>query len=113
ASIVIDRTLMLEQEDLKWIAGTSTELNSMLQQISRYADLARRHKGEHHYVDLLVQRVDLAASTAQALFDRVTSTILAKTAAKPPAPIPNWQRTFTVVPPQDFLALPRGAETKV
>ena len=104
---------MLEQEDLKWIAGTSTELNSMLQQIARYADLARRHKGEHHYVDLLVQRVDLAARTAQSLFDRVTSTILAKTAAKTAAPTANWQPAFSVVPPPARLAPPRVAETKV
>ena len=59
---------MLDHEDLKWIAGTSTELNSILQQIARYADLARRHKGEHHYIDLLIQRVELASKTAQTHF---------------------------------------------
>ena len=90
---------MLDHEDLKWIAGTSTELNSVLQQIARYADLARRHKGEHHYIDLLIQRVDLASKTAQAIFDRVTSTILAKTTAKTAAPTAPSQATFTVVPP--------------
>jgi CheY-like chemotaxis protein len=90
---------MLDHEDLKWIAGTSTELNSVLQQIARYADLARRHKGEHHYIDLLIQRVDLASKTAQALFDRVTSTILAKTTAKTAAPTAPSQATFTVVAP--------------
>src|SRR5437588_115134 len=47
---------MLDQEDLKWIAATSTELNSILQQVSRYADLARRHRGEHNYIDLLGER---------------------------------------------------------
>ena len=41
---------MLDQEDLKWIASASTELNSMLQQISRYTDLARQHKGEYSYL---------------------------------------------------------------
>lgn len=104
---------MLEQEDLKWIAGTSTDLNSMLQQISRYADLAQRHKDEHHYLDLLVQRVDLAARTAQALFDRVTSTILAKTAAKTAAPTANWQPAFSVVPPPARFATPKVAASKV
>src|SRR5204863_8257830 len=78
---------MLDQEDLKWIATTSTELNSILQQVSRYADLARRHHGEHSYIDLLGERVELASKTAQGLFDRVTSKILAgaarKTAASP------------------------------
>jgi CheY-like chemotaxis protein len=103
---------MLEHEDLKWIAGTCTELNSVLQQIARYADLARRHKGEHHYVDLLVQRVDLAGRTAQALFDRVTSTILAKTAAKTAAPTAEWQQAFSVVPPAARLFPARVAETE-
>lgn len=63
---------MLDQEDLKWIASVSTELNSIVQQVSRYADLARRHKGEHDYLDLLGERVEFASKTAQALFDRVT-----------------------------------------
>ena len=67
---------MLDHEDLKWIATTSTELNSMLQQISRYADLARQHKGEYNYIEMLGERVELATKTAQELFDRVTSRIL-------------------------------------
>jgi len=66
---------MLDQEDLKWIAGTSTELNSMLQQITRYSDLAREHKGEYKYVEMLGERAELASKTAQALVERVTSTI--------------------------------------
>jgi len=105
---------MLDHEDLKWIAGTSTELNSILQQIARYADLARRHKGEHHYIDLLIQRVELASKTAQTLFDRVTSTILAKTTAKTAAPTAPSQATFTVVPPPPVRAFPaRAAGAKV
>jgi CheY-like chemotaxis protein len=81
---------MLDQEDLKWIARGSTNLNSVLQQIARYTDLARRHKGEHHYLDLLGDRVDLGAKIAQTLFDRVTSTILTKTTGNlnPPAAPP-------------------------
>jgi len=73
---------MLNQEDLKWIASTSTELNSILQQISRYSDLARQHKGEHSYIDMLGERVELASKKAQSLFDRVTSTILDATTFK-------------------------------
>ena len=91
---------MLDHDDLKWIAATSTELNSILQQIARYSDLARRHKGEHNYIDLLGERVELASKTAQALFDRVTSQILTKTtgktAARPPSPPHS---PFTVLPP--------------
>lgn len=89
---------MLDQEDLKWIAATSTELNSILQQASRYADLSRRHRGEHNYVDLLGERVELASKTAQSLFDRVTSKILAGAAQKSAAARKS-EAGFTVVPP--------------
>jgi CheY-like chemotaxis protein len=89
---------MLDQQELKWIATTSTELNSVLQQVSRYCDLARRHKGEHNYIDLMAERVELASKTAQALFDRVTTNILtkaARAAREPRAP----HAPFTVLPP--------------
>jgi CheY-like chemotaxis protein len=86
---------MLDQNDLKWIASTSTELNSVLQQVSRYADLARRHKGEHNYIDLLGERVELAAKTAQALFDRVTSRIIGSRAQNPPQ---GKRPTLSVLP---------------
>ena len=88
---------MLDHEDLKWIATTSTELNSMLQQISRYADLARQHKGQYNYIDILGDRVEMAAKTAQALFDRVTSSILSSNISKG-APS-NPASPFSVVPP--------------
>jgi CheY-like chemotaxis protein len=91
---------MLDQEDLKWIAATSTELNSILQQVSRYADLARRHRGEHNYVELLGERVELASKTAQSLFDRVTSKIL-EGAAKKSAAARRSETGFTVMPPPD------------
>ena len=71
---------MLDQEDLKWIATASTELNSMLQQISRYSDLARQHKGEHNYIEMLGERVELASKKSQELFDHITSKILAGSA---------------------------------
>ena len=90
---------MLDHEDLKWIATTSTELNSMLQQISRYADLARQHKGEYNYIEMLGERVELASKTAQSLFDRVTSRILEGSAPKGRTPDPSKPPTFTVVAP--------------
>jgi CheY-like chemotaxis protein len=103
---------MLDHEDLKWIAATSTELNSILQQIARYSDLARRHKGEHNYIDLLGERVELASKTAQALFDKVTSKILAQTTAKAAAPVVAPGSPFTVLPPP-FRALPaQGASVR-
>jgi CheY-like chemotaxis protein len=90
---------MFDHEDLKWIATTSTDLNSMLQQISRYSDLARRHKGEQSYIDLLGERVELAAKTAQALFDRVTSTILEHSAATKTVRAASTNVPFKVLPP--------------
>ena len=106
---------MLDHNDLKWIASTSTDLNSILQQISRYCDLARRHRGEHNYIDLLGERVELAAKKAQGLFDRVTSRILAGTAGKivPPAP-PHAEAglpTFSVVQAADRPVVQQVART--
>ncbi|MFL6585036.1 MAG: response regulator [Chthoniobacterales bacterium] len=93
---------MLDHEDLKWIATTSTELNSILQQISRYADLARQHKGAYDYIELLGDRVELASKTAQALFDRVTTRILAGSAERAAAaPDPSRPPSFTVVRPAE------------
>ena len=89
---------MLDQEDLKWIAAASTELNSILQQASRYADLARKHRTETNYVDLLGERVELASKTAQSLFDRVTTKILAG-AQKKSAAARKSEDGFTVLPP--------------
>jgi CheY-like chemotaxis protein len=89
---------MLDQEDLKWIATTSTELNSMLQQIARYADLARQHKGDYNYVEMLGERVELASKTAQALFDHVTSRILEGSVTKAKrGPDPSRPPEFKVV----------------
>lgn len=77
---------MLHQDDLKWIAKTSTELNTVLQQISRYAELAKRHKGDHDYIEQLTEQVEIASRSAQALFDRVTSKIFENTSAKTSPP---------------------------
>jgi CheY-like chemotaxis protein len=91
---------MLDHDDLKWIAATSTELNTMLQQISRYSDLARQHKGEYNYIEMLGERVEVASKTAQSLFDRVTSRILEGTAPKTKAaPGASRPPEFTIVPP--------------
>jgi CheY-like chemotaxis protein len=87
---------MLDNEDLKWIAATSTELNAMLQQIARYSDLARQHKGEYNYITVLGERVEAAAKTAQSIFDRVTSKILEATTTKVTLNPPRMP-SFTVV----------------
>ncbi|PYL99618.1 MAG: hypothetical protein DME27_01505, partial [Verrucomicrobia bacterium] len=73
---------MLHQDDLKWIAKTSTELNTVLHQIARYADLAKRQKGDPNYIDQLSQQVEIATQAAQALLHRVMSMILENTSGK-------------------------------
>src|SRR5947199_1688102 len=90
---------MLDHEDLKWIATTSTNLNSMLQQIARYTDLAHRHPDNHNYINLVGERVELATRTAQALFDHVTSNILEKTAVRAANRRKGALAPFTVLPP--------------
>ena len=97
---------MLDHEDLKWIATTSTDLNSMLQQISRYADLARQHKGEYNYIEMLGERVELATKTAQALFDRVTSRILEGSS-------PTSKKTPDPSRPPEFKVVRTSSETGV
>jgi CheY-like chemotaxis protein len=104
---------MLDHEDLKWIATTSTELNSMLQQIARYADLARQHKGEYNYVEMLGERVELASKTAQDLFDHITSRILEGSTQKSKAgPDPSRPPEFKVVraATEPALVKPRAPE---
>jgi CheY-like chemotaxis protein len=88
---------MLDHDDLKWIAANATELNGLLQQVSRYSDQARQHKGEEQYFDLLSEQVEQASKTSQALFDRVTARILTRTGvgAQTIGRSPN----LTVVPP--------------
>jgi CheY-like chemotaxis protein len=98
---------MLDQEDLKWIAITSTELNSMLQQISRYSDLARQHKGQYNYIEMLAERVEVASKKAQTLFDRVTSSILDR--SNPPGTAAP-SATFSVVRP---LAAPEATNAAI
>jgi CheY-like chemotaxis protein len=85
----------------------------MLQQISRYSDLARRHQGNYNYIDLLGERVELASKAAQALFDHVTSNILEKTAVRTAARRKNWPLPFTVLPPPPGVAVtpPKSAGT--
>jgi CheY-like chemotaxis protein len=73
---------MLEQDDLKWIAKISAELNTALQQIARYAEMAQTHRDDHEYLRMLTERVETATQSSQALFDRVTSKILATTSGK-------------------------------
>jgi CheY-like chemotaxis protein len=73
---------MLDQDDLKWIAKISTELNTALQQIARYAEMAQRDRDDADYLQMLSERAEAAMQSSQALFDRVTSKILETTSGK-------------------------------
>ncbi|HXA08886.1 MAG TPA: response regulator [Chthoniobacterales bacterium] len=67
---------MLDHDDLKWVATNATELNRLMQQVTRLSEQARQHKGEGNYLDLLNEQAQQACKTSQALFDRITSRIL-------------------------------------
>ncbi|MDQ2868667.1 MAG: response regulator [Verrucomicrobiota bacterium] len=105
---------MLDQDELKWIAATSTELNSQLQQVARYTDLVQRHKGEHGYIETLTERVEAATRTAQALFDRVTANIMQGTAARTAAatgiPVPGI--AVMPAPSSEKAGAAKGKETE-
>lgn len=105
---------MLEQDDLKWIAKISTELNTALQQIARYAEMAQRHRGDHDYLRMLTERVETAAQSSQALFDRVTSKIFATTGGKTDTPEPQAMAvTAPTAPTGSEVAIDIPAEIPV
>jgi len=74
---------MLAHEDLKWLATHSTELNRLLQQISRHADQVRQYPTREAFIDLLNDRVALAARKSQELFELITARILQNAASDP------------------------------
>jgi len=104
---------MLHQDDLKWIAKTSTKLNTVLHQIARYADLLKRHKGEDDYIELLGQHVAVASQSAQELFDRVTSKILEQTQSLGPEDSRPATKVKASSTTTEAKASPRAPETTV
>jgi CheY-like chemotaxis protein len=64
---------MLDQHDLQWLAAHASQLNSLLQQVSRCSDHARLHRDEDRYLDLLAERVEQASRRSQEIFDRLVS----------------------------------------
>src|SRR5262249_43365046 len=83
-------------EDLKALAVQATELNCLIQQVSRHTDQVRQHQCEQRYVDLLAERVGLASRKSQELFDLITDRILA--AANSGAPANPTHRSITPSP---------------
>jgi CheY-like chemotaxis protein len=85
---------MLDHEDMKWLAASATELNRLLQQATRQIELARLRKGADEPLESLNEQLELASRASQAIFDRITTRILAgtggsarpdKTTSGPPA----------------------------
>ena len=68
---------MLNHEDLKWLAANATELNRLLQQAARQAEQAPLRKGESGHLESLSEQIGRASRSSQAIFDRITTRILA------------------------------------
>ncbi len=68
---------MLDHEDLKWLAANATELNRLLQQTARQAEQARLRKTETGFFDSLSDQLERASRSSQAIFDRITTRIMA------------------------------------
>jgi CheY-like chemotaxis protein len=89
---------MLDHEDMKWLAATATELNRFLQKATRQIEAARLGKSEDKNFDSLNEQLELASRASQAIFDCITTRILARTAGSvlpgtaPPAPPASGSR---------------------
>ena len=81
---------MFDHDDLKWTAANLTELNRRLQQIVRHTEQATQQAGATEGFQRLNEEAAQAAKLSQALFDRITSRILAgATPGMRPAPEPT------------------------
>ncbi|MEO7168254.1 MAG: response regulator [Spartobacteria bacterium] len=91
---------MFDHDDLKWLATNATELNRLLQSVSRTADQVRQHQADAQYLELLDEQVEQASRTSQALFNRITGRILASSGegATEVALAPAWQAVAASTP---------------
>ena len=71
---------MLDHEDMKWLAATATALNGFTQKATRQVEMVRLGQGGGENLDALNEQIDLASRASQAIFDRITTRILAHTA---------------------------------
>jgi CheY-like chemotaxis protein len=99
---------MLDKDELKALARQATELNHLIQQVSRHTDQVRQHHCEERYLDLLTERVGLASRKSQELFDLITARILAGASTLPfanpihrsitPTPSSAWSSVVVKIP---------------
>lgn len=68
---------MFDHEDLKWLAANAAELNRLLRLTVRQAEQARLRKTETGFFESLTDQLEEASRSSQAIFDRVTTRIMA------------------------------------
>ncbi|HEY3663475.1 MAG TPA: response regulator [Chthoniobacterales bacterium] len=73
--------LMLDHEDLKWLAANATELNRLLQKAARQAEQARLRQGEGVHFETFSDQLERASRSSQAIFDRITARIMTGTSS--------------------------------
>jgi CheY-like chemotaxis protein len=88
---------MLDHDDLKWTASNLTDLNRRLQQVARYAEQAQQEELGNENLQRLTDETAQAAKISQAIFDRVTSRILAGSSRYRTARMPE-SANFRVTP---------------
>lgn len=75
---------MFDHDDLKWLAANTTELNRLLQEISRSSEEARQHPDGSDFLEPLQEQVEQASRLSQSVFDRVTARILSGAGGRSP-----------------------------
>jgi CheY-like chemotaxis protein len=73
---------MLDHDDLKWTAANLTDLHRRLQQVARVAEQAQQEAPENEYLQRLTDETAQASKISQAVFDRITSRILAGSSSR-------------------------------
>jgi len=75
---------MLDHEDIKWLAANAADLNRLLQQTARQAEQGRLRKDDEAFFQSLTDQIAQASRFSQAIFDRVTTRIMADTGSRLP-----------------------------
>ena len=75
---------MLDHEDIKWLAENAADLNRLLQQTARQAEQGRLRKDDEAFFQSLTDQIAQASHSSQAIFDRITTRIMAGTGSRLP-----------------------------
>lgn len=74
---------MLDQEELKWLAGNATALHRLLQQAAQQVEQVRLSSGPDPHLQILSDRIELASRSSKAIFDRISGWMLASRQFQP------------------------------